>query len=148
MGHRKHSISTFPRFLYLNSYAFLLLAMGVGIAIVPCYRMGGWWFVVPQAIVALTCLKGAWRILHSWGDKKRKYHVLMERNTPTLRPETFREYMQAPCGRLLTKTVLSDLGKREAYRELKALEEPLPRRLRKACKPQKTTIYINKDFQP
>ena len=56
--------------------------------------------------------------------------------------------MQAPCGRLLTKTVLYDLGKREAYRELKALEEPLPRRLRKACKPQKTTIYINKDFQP
>lgn len=143
----KHPISTFPRFLYLNSYAFLLLLIGGGIAAFPLYR-AGWYWVIPQALIAFLCLKVAFRIFSSWDDKKRKYEVLMARNTPALRPDTFREFMQAPCGRLLCKVVLRDLGRYDAYNELKAQEEPLVVQLRKKCKPEKTTLYINKDFQP
>ena len=146
MEQRKAGIETFTRFLYLNSYALLLISIGAGVTFLPLYRWGGWWLVVPQAVAVYFCLKGAYKILSSWNDKKRKYRVLMERNTPTLRPETFTEFMQAPCGKLLSKVVLKDLGQSEAYESLKNLEEPLLQRLRKACKPQKTTIYINKNF--
>lgn len=126
--------------MYLNSYAFLLCVVGGGIGVVPCYRIG-WWLVVVQGLLVFMCLYKAIEIFHSWADKKRKYHILVERNTPTLRPDTFTEYMQAPCGRLLAKIVLRDLGIPEAYLTLKSLRKPLKERLKENCRPQKTVIY-------
>lgn len=143
----EQTISTFPRYLYLNSYAFLLLAMGVGIALIPCYRVG-WWLLVPQVSGTVLCLKGAYGIFASWEDKKRKYCILMERNRAELRPDTFTEFMQAPCGRLLSRVVLTDLGRSEAYPTLQRLKKPLRERLQEGCKPQKTVVYINENAQP
>ena len=148
MEQRKPGINTLPRFLYLNSYAFLLLALGVGIVFLPLYDVGGWWLAVPQAIVVLICWKGAYSILHSWADKKRKYQVLMERNLQGLRPDTFTDFMQAPCGRLLSRLVLRDLGLENEWPRLLALREPLLKRFRTACRPTKTVLYINKDYKP
>ena len=141
----RHPISTFARFMYLNAYAFLLLMVGVGIALIPVWKAGGWW-VLLQAIPVLFCWRVAWRIFSTWEDKKRKYNLLMERNKKEFRADTFTEYMQAPCGKLLTKVVLRDMGHPEKYKELKKLQLPLLERLRKECKPQKTTIYVNKEF--
>ena len=73
----RHPISTFPRFMYLNAYAFLLLLVGIGIMLLPGYRIS-WWLLLPQAIVALPCFKGASTIFASWKDKKRKYDLLMQ----------------------------------------------------------------------
>ena len=43
------TISTIPRFIYLNAYAFLLMFMGIGIALIPLYNIS-LWFVAMQAI--------------------------------------------------------------------------------------------------
>lgn len=49
--------------------------------------------------------------------------MLMERNSDATRPDTFSDYMQAPCGRLLAKIVLKDLGREEEYLQLKKLQK-------------------------
>lgn len=136
------SIATFGRFLYLNAYAFLLLLMGIGIAFLPAYRIG-WWLVVIQVIAFIFVEKGAIGIFQSWSDKKRKYKVLMERNAAAVRPDTFSEYMKAPCGRLLARMVLKDLGKPEEYKNLKQYREPFIKKLGQDCKkPRKSVVYL------
>lgn len=138
----RHPISTFPRFMYLNAYAFLLLLVGIGIMLLPGYRIS-WWLLLPQAIVAIPCLKGAHGIFASWKDKKRKYDLLIQRNAEQFRPDTFTEFMHAPCGRLLAKIVLEDMHCPERYRELKHLRQPFIKQLRKNCRPRKHTVYVN-----
>lgn len=136
------SIATFGRFVYLNAYAFLLLFMGVGMAFVPVYRTGLWWLVAAQVVTVFIILKGSTEIFKSWNDKKRKYHVLIERNAETIRHDTFSEYMKAPCGRLLVKIVLKDLDKQNEYKSLKKYKEPFIKKLAKAHKPKKSIVYM------
>jgi hypothetical protein len=131
------SIATFGRFVYLNAYAFLLLFLGVGIAFIPIYRFGQWWLVAVQAVAVFFILKGSVEIFRSWNDKKRKYHVLIERNAETIRHDTFSEYMTAPCGRLLVKIVLKDLDKQNEYKKLT-----------KAHKPKKSIVYVREINKP
>lgn len=136
------TVTTFPRFIYLNAYAFLLVFMGTGIALVPLYRISPW-LAVLQAIPALACLANGLKVFRSWKDKGRKYRILMERNSETFRPDSFTEYMQAPCGRLLVRIVLKDLGKSDMYCSLLKLRKPVMDNLRTSCTPQKTTVYID-----
>jgi len=136
------SIATFGRFVYLNAYAFLLLIMGAGMAFIPIYRFGQWWLVAAQAVVVFIILKGSVEIFRSWNDKKRKYHVLFERNVESIRPDTFSEYMKAPCGRLLVKIVLKDIDKQNEYKNLKKYKEPFIKKLAKAHKPKKSIVYM------
>ena len=136
------NIATFGRFVYLNAYAFLLFIIGVGIAFTPIYKSGHWWLVAAQVVTVFIILKGSVEIFKSWNDKKRKYHVLIERNAETLRPDTFSEYMKAPCGRLLVKIVLKDLGKQDEYKNLKKYKEPFIKKLAKAHKPKKSIVYM------
>lgn len=134
------TIQTPYRFFYLNTYAFLLLLAGAGIGAVPLYACS-LWLLIPQVIICMACLYESVRIFASWSDKKRKYRVLMQRNAEQIRPDTFTEYMQAPCGRLLARIVLTDLQHPEAYRQLLLLRKPLRDNLREGCRPQKTVIY-------
>lgn len=147
-NHQDTGIATPWRFLYLNFYAWLLLALALAAVLVPLWRVSPW-FLVLQVPVAFACLKGGAGILSGWPDKKRKYAMLMERNRPELRPDTFAVYAQAPCGRLLIRVVLADLGAAGRYRSImKALPRPsLRARLRGACtRRTTTTVYINPDF--
>lgn len=137
----ENTISTTSRFIYLNTYAFLLIFMGIGIVLIPLYKISPW-FLAAQVIGLLICEKNGIGILRSWKDKKRKYRILMERNAAGIRPDSFSEYMQAPCGRLLVKVVLEDLGKKEEYASLLRLREPFMDRLKAGCRPAKTTIYV------
>lgn len=136
-------IETLPRYIFLNSYAFLLLIVGIGIGIIPLYRLS-WWIVAVQAVIVLFILINTYRIFSAWNSKKRSYSILIARNTDTLRPDTFKEYMQAPCGRLLTRVVLKDIGKSSAYNELKKLKKPFLQRLKDGCVPQKTVVTVYK----
>ena len=135
-------ISTLPRFLYLNAYAFLLVFGGIGIAFIPCYRVG-WYIVALQIVVVFVCIKNGIKIFHSWNDKKRKYEILMQKNNKEFRSDSFTEYIQAPCGQILTKIVLKDLNKTHEYRNLLKLKQPLWKTIKKGCKKQKTVVYIN-----
>lgn len=137
---RKQTVATLPRFIYLNGYAFLLLFMGACAVAVPLFSVCKW-FVIPQVILFAVCWKGAFTIFRSWGDKQRKYSLLMQRNAAGLRPDTFTEFMQAPCGRLLVKVVLEDLDMQDRYSELQYLRQSFWHNLKSGCKSKKTVIY-------
>ena len=103
--------------------------------------------IVPQVLVSIVCFKNAFHLFSTWSDKKIKYKILIGKNKNGFREDSFKVFMQAPCGRLLTKAVLKDLGIREKYNELIVYKEPLLVALKKGCVKQETKIYINEDFK-
>ena len=120
-------ISTVPRFLFLNTYAILLLFGGIGFVSMPFIHFN-WWTCALCAAAGLFC----------WSHSIRIF-----RNTPQLIPSSFRDCLQAPCGRLLVILVLKDLGQGGEYRRLlKRFREPLPGRLRESCRRQRTVVKI------
>ena len=136
----KKTVQTPYRFFYLNAYAFLLLFVGGCIGCIPLYAYSLWW-LLPQCGICLLCLYEAMRIFSSWADKKRKYAVLMQRNAAGIRVDTFTDYMQAPCGRLLVRVVLIDLHHSEIYPQLRSLRKPWRENLKTGCRPQPTVIH-------
>lgn len=146
MAETEYKITTTLRYLYLNSYAFLLLFGGIGIMLVPLYPINRYILIV-QIIAAFVCIKNSYKIFRTWKGKKRRYALLIEQNISGFNPESFYEYMQAPCGRLLVRIVLKDLNQRNRYTELKKLKKPLFQRIRESCKPRKTVIYIKNQEQ-
>lgn len=136
-------ISRFHRFLFLNFYAFLLLFIGVGIGVVPFYKLN-WWLVALQVIIVGTFIVSSIRIFSMWEHKKRDYSILMRKNEQGFRPTSFSDYMQAPCGRLLTILVLHDLGQMTMYAELKKLKKPFLQRLKEGCAGQETVVTVFK----
>ena len=145
------NISTVRRFIYLNSYAYILLIAGVGIAFIPLYSVH-WTLAIVQAIFILTAIKTAIKIFQRWEEKKRSYRVLIERNENEIHLNSFKSYMQAPCGRLLVKVVLNDLGKLQQYKILKKRFTPTLsttiRAIRIAKRPKRTIIYIPSPSSP
>ncbi|MDE6322157.1 MAG: hypothetical protein K2L93_07645 [Muribaculaceae bacterium] len=119
-------IDTTWRKLYLNSYAYLLIMIAVGVAVIPLYLWGfKWWLAILQGVGVYLSLRGAVTIMRAWPDKQRKYHILMEKNRDELRPDTFRQFMDAPCGRLLARVVIADLGyPNDTYRRVKREAAP------------------------
>lgn len=104
------------------------------------------WLIVPQVFVALFCLKQSVQLFSTWGDKKIKYEILIGKNRKEFRPDSFEVFMQAPCGRLLTKAVLKDLGVPEKYKDLLARKKPFELSIKEGCSKQETKIYINEDY--
>lgn len=102
--------------------------------------------LIPQIIICLLITKQAIKLFSSWDDKKIKYKILMGKNKEEFRADSFQVFMQAPCGRLLTKAVLKDLNQREKYKELLVYKEPFFISVKNNCVKQKTSIYINEDF--
>lgn len=137
----------FFRYCYLNTYAFLLLFLSILAMAIPLYKISAW-LLLPQGIVALYILSRAAKLFSTWPDKQRKYEVLFGKNKTQFNPESFKLFMQMPCGRLLTKVVLSDLGKKDEYRTIKKLYKPsFIQAIKNAfAPPVKTSVYINKDF--
>lgn len=70
----------------------------------------------------------------------------MERNRTQLRHDTFHEYMQAPCGRLLVRIVLNDLGQTHYYKFLLGTRIPLRESVKQNCQKKETKVYINPNF--
>jgi hypothetical protein len=100
---------------------------------------------VPQFIVALVLFQSSYRLFSTWDDKKRTYAVLKAKNRKSFSAETFKIYMSAPCGRLLAKAVLSDIGLRHKYKELLIYKEPLLVMIKNNFISLETRIYINEE---
>lgn len=134
------------KFIYLNIYAFLLLFCGILTGFLPLFKISKF-LIIPQAIIILFFLKQSFQLFSTWRDKKIKYQILIKKNQKEFKPESFKIFMQAPCGRLLTKTVLKDLGLKAKYQELLSYKEPLLISIKNNCKKTETKIYINEDFK-
>jgi hypothetical protein len=134
------------RYIYLNSYALFLLAVGGGILLFPGW-IYSWWITLPQVIISYPFLKTGIDILSRWESKKREYRLLIERNKKEFNPSSFELYMGAPCGRLLVKTVLKDLGYSDKYDSLKIYKRTICYFIREdLCnKRQKVVVYTLND---
>lgn len=143
---QRDNIQTLQRFIYLNAYAILLLVVGVGIGVIPLYKIS-FYLLIPQILLVIVFIKGSYGIFTSWEDKKRKYVVLMERNSKCFRPDTFSEYMQAPCGRLLVKIVLEDLDQSDKYKMLRKQRQPFFKELKNNCATKEVKVYTMDDYK-
>lgn len=113
-----YGIGTVKRYLYVNLYAWVLLAGAAAIAALPLYLIS-LWLIIPQGAAVLGMSIFAIKILMQFRHKQREYELLMERNGETLRPDSFWCYADVPCGRLLMWLVLKDLGyDRDTFRSI------------------------------
>lgn len=135
----------FFRFLYLNTYSFLLLFCGIITVLIPFFKVSKL-LIIPQVIIAFLCLKQAAHLFSTWKDKKIKYEILIGKNKNGFRSDSFKIFMQAPCGRLLVKAVLKDLGLTARYSELLVYKESFSVSVKNGCVNQEAKIYINEDF--
>ena len=94
------------RFCYLNTYAFLLLALGAAAALIP----PAVFVLILKYGAALFLLAVAVTMLSGWKTKKRVMAVMMGRNRKTFRPETFRRHAKTFCGRLMVRVLIKDLA--------------------------------------
>lgn len=140
---KTQGINKFHRFIFINSYALLLVILGICIGVIPIYRIN-LWLLLPQIILVGIFLTSSIRIFTSWEHKKRDYSILIRKNEEEIRLSSFSEYMQAPCGRLLTILVLYDLGKLSVYKDLKKLQKPLIQRLKEGCTRKQTVVTVYK----
>ncbi|GEM_PF-3409024 len=67
----------------------------------------------------------------------------MTRNNDAFREDTFSEYMKAPCGRLLVKIVLKDLGINHQYSGLLKYKTSFIAYIRDNRKTQKVKIVFH-----
>ena len=135
------TIKTVPRFIFLNAYAFLLVFLCIGITVISFVFCSGVIFAA-CLFIALICLHMGIKIFATWPGKIKHYNKLMETNSQLFSPDSFKEYIQAPCGSLLTRVVLKDLGKTDQYPNLCKLRLPLRERIRSIYEPHRTVIYI------
>lgn len=134
------------KFFYLNTYSFLLLLCGIIFILVPLHKVSKIFFI-PQVIISIIFFYNSIKLFSSWNDKLIKCKILYKKNKDEFRPESFKIFMEAPCGRLITKSVLRDLNKKDKYKELLIYKEPLITSIKNNFKPAKTSIYINEDFK-
>lgn len=134
------------KFIYLNTYSFLLLFCGIISILVPLYKISKVLFI-PQVIVFFIFFYYSVKLLSTYKDKLIKCDILLKKNKDEFRPETFKIFMQAPCGRLVTKSVLQDLNQKDKYKELLIYKEPFFVSVKNNFKPTKTSIYINEEFK-
>lgn len=111
-------MKAFLRFLYLNTYGFVLAILGLILFSIPTLQLSVLLFVVKCLIVLFLEYKGIF-IFSQWEEKKKHYQQLMSINQKRIKGESFESFIRTPCGRLLTKAVLRDLGKTEYYPVLK-----------------------------
>jgi hypothetical protein len=121
------------------------LFLGLGVLGIPLFRITVF-LCLPQIIIAIIVFQNSVRLFSTWSDKKRKMHLLLQKNSKAFSRETFKIFMSAPCSRLIVKSVLKDLGKKQMYTELLVYKEPLWVSIKNNFTPIETKIYINEDF--
>jgi hypothetical protein len=102
--------------------------------------------LILQGLIAICLFSTAGKLFSTWGFKKREITLLVNKNRNGFRPETFKAFMQAPCGRLVVRQALQNLNMQGEYKTLLKLQKPLLERWKENCTPSKTVIYINEEI--
>jgi len=129
----------------LNIYSFILVLSGALALLIPLYLISKWFWIL-QGLLALIFFVSAGQLFSAWDDKKIKREILIQKNKEEFRPDTFEQFVQAPCGRLLTRDVLSELGKSCEYKSLLKYRKSIIVLCKEYCVPQETIIYRNEDY--
>lgn len=111
-------------FLILNLYSHLSLLGGLVGSAFSFYVLRENIFF-PWSIFLLLptlyLLGLSWSLYSSSSTKIRAYAMLINRNQKKWDPESFTDFMSAPCGRLLVRKVLHDLGKSSEYANIRKM---------------------------
>lgn len=126
--------------LEINLWAFLLDGLGIVFFVsgVILWKLTGLWYLLPAGGVPgiILCFQGV-KIHGTQTHKLRSYRLLLARNRREFRPASFQPYLRAPCGRVLVRRVLRELGRSGEMATLKT-EFGAP-----CCQFAEDTIQIN-----
>jgi len=106
------------RFIILNSFAFLLIGIGVVLILIPIELF----LIVFKYALAIGCIVNAITIFFKWKSKKRIMEILILRNLDEIRPDTFIKYRGELCWELVYFYIFYKLRKTEKYRILSKAE--------------------------
>ena len=117
MGIANHLLSALPLWIILNAYAFLLdaFAFASGAGTYFLLRGGHYIWCLFPGIAFLVLLVSAIKLHLSYPAKLRTYYVLYKRNRDFLHYDSFKDFMGAPCHRLIVRTVLHRTGHQDEY---------------------------------
>ena len=110
-------LSVLPLWISLNVYAFLLDAMFI------VSGLGAWLFLssghsvggMLGVCIAVLFFFAAVRIHLSYPAKLNAYKMLYKRNCKTFHRASFHSFMDAPCYRMVVRTVLYHIGHSQEY---------------------------------
>jgi len=104
----------------INVYALLLDGLGLSAFTLAFVLFGTW--PVTALIVSLGgafLVYGGLGIHSTYSEKCRIYSVLIRRNAHQLRKETFRDFMEVPCHRIIVRMALHRVGCDREYYAIK-----------------------------
>ncbi|MBQ7176427.1 MAG: hypothetical protein IJS08_03345 [Victivallales bacterium] len=137
----KHLLPALPLWIILNTYAFLLdafvLASGAGTYFL--LRGGHYVWCLFPGIAFIILLVSAIKLHLSYPLKLKTYYVLYRRNSASLHYDSFKDFMGAPCHRLVVRTVLHRIGHPDEYDVIfeRAWGKSLP-----CCSPKPSEVHI------
>jgi len=99
------------RFLYLNVYAFLLLASGAACILLPRELF----YIIVKFLLAGLLIAMAISLFSKWSVNIRIIKVLALRNRKEMRFDTFKKFNKTFCGMLLISYTLYELRKTDNY---------------------------------
>ncbi|WP_246846309.1 hypothetical protein [Leptospira biflexa] len=77
------------------------------------------YFKIPVYLCSLYIMSISINLASAYKSKVRSIYLLIRKNRNKIKLTSFKEYMQAPCGRQIVKIVLSKTNKKEYYKLLK-----------------------------
>jgi len=113
-------LAALPVWLALNAYALLLdgLAVMTGLASGMSFIRAGIAGGIIWGTMALLFLTGGIKVHQTYPMKLHLFRILIRRNARQINLETFRDYLDVPCLRLVVRTVLHHLGAPAMYRSV------------------------------
>jgi len=99
------------------------------------------WTLVVQVIISLYLFAMSGKLFSTWESKKKEIEILVKRNRLEFRPDTFEVFMRAPCGRLVVRSALTELGKSNEYKNLLKMKKPFFTEIKQNCAPVRTVVY-------
>lgn len=113
-------LSRIPLWLVLNYYTFLLDAFCIAMGLLSwgCFTRES--FIFALLCAGCVALIGyAAIVLHSTYPMKRHlFATLKRRNRKQIHLNSFKDFVDAPCHRLIVRTVLAHVSQAEVYREV------------------------------
>lgn len=114
-------LSRVRRLFFLNVYAYLLTlcTLTSGVAAYVCFSKLHWHVTgIILGIVAFILLTQTFRNYVNWPHRKRIFKTLCKRNREVFHFQSFEEYVDAPCHRMVIRLVLIELNQKDKYREI------------------------------
>jgi len=106
------------RFFRINTWALfldILAICGISFLLTGMHNL----FIFFPVLLAVLCLAFNGIRLHShYPERLKVLEILLRKNKAELREDTFREFMYAPCGRMLVLEALDTLGYKNRYSEI------------------------------